>query len=621
MKVLDIIRKHKRILNYSVTGLGIVIAVALLSFLFFRTASTITLQHAEANISVSKPFVIDLNQSLKNIDVDSISIKPAVKGGEWIHHKGGLLGTDTLVFEHSAPFEVNTEYTVDFGEVSRYLVGDTAMPSTSFKTEKAPRLANKGVAALKDGATVAADYLFAVTLESPNNGLRTLILRTDPSVEMKIVRHDESSYAWQVKDNQLLPQGQTIKVEIYDEKNGESLLVRNLKVADEPTVKSMAKTDHFGEKDKAIIEFNQPIADQSRDKIVFDIEGSGSWESNTVYVFTPSKVEPGKTYAYHLQSGLRSTSGGILTNTIDGTFKTVGAVAVASSSPSGKELSQSQQSIKFTFDQPVDKKSAEERFSISSGTVTGFSWNGDTMTALVKDLGFQRTVTAKINAGVINSGFGLPSTQSFSVSFSTEIRIKQLGVPMMRQEHASTCGLASLRMGLAYYGITTDEMTILERMGYNPREMDRENNTWDDPREMFVGYIDGTTMYNASGVEMPLVARVARSFGKSTTERIGNSVHVNWIAEEIHNGHPVIISGTGTSKKSSYYSWTAPNGRTVTSATNGHARVVTGVKGEPGQPIGFWINDPLRGAFYWTASQLQANLRTNPYGGMAVSIY
>lgn len=621
MKVVDLMRKHKHILKHSAMGLGAVVVVALIAFLFLRTASAISFQHETVNISVNEPFTVELNQSLKAIDVDSISIEPAVKGGEWIYHPGGLLGTDTLVFEHDNPLAINTEYTVNFGDAERYLMGDTTMPSISFKTEKAPRLAKAGVATLKDGAVISADYLFVAKLESSGKGLRTLTLKTDPVIETEIVRQDDSSYTWRVKGDQLLPQGQTIRVEVYDEKNKESLLVRNLKVADEPTVQSMVKADHFGEQDQAVIEFNQPIAEQGRDKIVFDLEGSGTWESDTKYVFTPSKVEAGKTYTYHIQSGLRSTDGGILASAIDSEFKTVGAVAVTASSPTGKELSQAQQNIKFTFDQPVDHASAEGHFSISSGTVIGFSWSGNTMTATVKNLGFQQTITARVDSGVVNGGFGLPSTQAFSVSFTTEIRTRQLGVPMMRQEHAATCGLASLRMALAYYGISTSEMAILGYMNYAPRDMDVANNEWDDPREMFVGNINGTSMYTASGVEMPLVARVARSFGKSTTERIGSGVHVNWIAEEIHAGHPVVISGTGTSKKPSYYSWTAPNGRVVTSATNGHARVVTGVKGEPSQPIGFWINDPLRGTFYWTASQLQANLRTNPYGGMAVSIY
>lgn len=619
--MFNFIKKHKQLVKYSTIGIMSIILISLILMFFLNTALAIKPHHDKNNISVNKSFVIDLGQSLRQVDIDTISIKPAVKGGKWIHQSSGLFGGDKLVFEHDADFEIDTQYTVEFGSISRYLIGDSRIPSISFRTEKAPSLDNDGIVELKDGDTIAADYMFSIKLASPNNNLRSLKLKIEPAINLKIASYDDINYTWRVSDDQLLPQGQMIKVEVYDEKNGESLITKNFKVADEPTVKSMVKADYFGEKDVATLEFDQPIANSDDSNIIFDLDGSGSWVSDTKYVFTPSKVEAGKTYSYHIKSGLKSVSGGILTNDIDGTFKTVGPVSVSGSSPTGKELTQSQQKIKFTFDQPVDKNSAESRFSISNGTITGFSWSNNSMIVTVKDLGFQNTVTAKVNPGVVNAGFGLPSDRSFSVTFSTEIRSKKLGVPMIRQEHAATCGLASLRMGLAYYGINTDEMTILGRMSYNPREMDRENNTWDDPREMFVGYIDGTSIYTSSGVETPLIARTARSFGRNTTERIGDSVHVGWIAEEIYNGHPVVISGTGTNKKPYYYSWTAPNGRTVTSASNGHARIVTGVKGEPGKPIGFWINDPLAGSLYWTADKLQANLRTNPYGGMAVSIY
>ena len=619
--MFSFIKRHKKILQYSAIGFAVVTVVSFATLFFLRTASAVKPQYTATDLSINKSFTIELNQSLQRVDVDAISIKPSVEGGRWLHQKSGLLGADTLVFEHGADFEIDTEYTVEFGAISRYVIGDTNLPSISFRTEKAPSLADDGIAKLKDGSTIAADHMFTVKLASPNNDLRALILKIEPAIDVKTVTYGDINYAWQADDNQLLPQGQTIQVEVYDEKNGESLITKSFKVADEPTVKTMVKADHFNEKDLAIIEFNQPISEQSRNKILFDIEGSGVWESDTKYVFTPLKVEPAKTYGYHIRSGLKSVPGGILTQDINGSFKTVGPVVATNGSPTGKELSQSQQKIKFTFDQAVDKKSAEDHFTISSGTVAGFSWNGNTMIVSVENLGFQRTVTAKVTPGIVNAGFGLPSSQSFSVSFSTEIRNKKLGVPMMKQEHASTCGLASLRMGLAYYGVNTDEMTILGRMGYNPREIDRATNTWDDPREMFVGYIDGTNVYTAAGVEMPLVARAARSFGRTTVEKIGGDAHVNWIAGEIHNNHPVVISGTGTSRKPYYYSWTAPNGRTVTSASNGHARIVTGVKGEPNQPIGFWINDPLVGTLYWTADKLQANLKTNPYGGMAVALY
>lgn len=49
MKVVDLMRKHKHILKHSAMGLGAVVVVALIAFLFLRTASAISFQHETVN--------------------------------------------------------------------------------------------------------------------------------------------------------------------------------------------------------------------------------------------------------------------------------------------------------------------------------------------------------------------------------------------------------------------------------------------------------------------------------------------------------------------------------------------------------------------------------------------
>lgn len=58
--------------------------------------------------------------------------------------------------------------------------------------------------------------------------------------------------------------------------------------------------------------------------------------------------------------------------------------------------------------------------------------------------------------------------------------------------------------------------------------------------------------------------------------------------------------------------WQTPAGRTVVSSASGHAWVVSGVVGEPGSPIGFWVVDPMYGEKYWTAGQLSTHIRYDP---------
>jgi len=34
-----------------------------------------------------------------------------------------------------------------------------------------------------------------------------------------------------------------------------------------------------------------------------------------------------------------------------------------------------------------------------------------------------------------------------------------------------------------------------------------------------------------------------------------------------------------------------------------HVRLIVGVRGEPHDPLGFYVNDPISGQFYWTREQ------------------
>jgi uncharacterized protein YvpB len=615
LKGKNFLQKHRLIVRISLGAL----TIALIStFFMLKTAMAIYPSLLKNDFPVDQPLVIDLNQAIRDIDIENIKISPATTG-KWSFESGGILGNTQLIFNHDENFRINTLYTIEFGGITRLLLGDERLPKVSFKTQSAPSLAGGGINDLSDGDKIAANYIFKANLQSANQNLRDLELRIEPAQELDSSVADDKHYSWKPKT--ILPQGHDITVELFDKKNNLSLKKLSLRVVDEPRLKNPVHTDHFGGQEIAKIEFNQPVNRDTTYKIVFDIDGEGKWESDTVYTFKPTKVEPGKTYSYHIKAGLRSKEGGVLTHDIDASFTTVGEVTVTGSSPTGKELKQSSQVIKFTFDQSVDHASAEQRFSISSGQTVGFSWSGNTMSVTVKELGFQRTVTATIAAGVKNSGFGLPSSRAFSTSFTTEIRTIKLAVPYFRQEHSASCSIATTRMALNYHGVNVGEMDILGRMNYNPRAMDRANNTWDDPREMFVGFLDGKSEFESLGTEIPLLTRVLSSYGRGTSEQSGDAVNVNWIAEEIHNGHPVIISGTGTLRAPTYSEFTASNGRRVRTASNGHSRIVYGVRGEPTAPITFYIYDPTSGSLSWSASKLNSNLRSNPYGGQAVAVY
>lgn len=560
--------------------------------------------------SINDAFVVNLHRTVSSIDTSKISVSPAAEG-EWSLKASSLFGSDTLVFTPRHSFKADTTYTMSNVQVGRPFGGVDSLPNMSFTTEKAPNVTSEGMAALKDDTTIAADASFNLSLQKPNAGLRDIILRTSPAIEMSADVSGDKDYTW--RPNKLLGSGQVLEIEAVDMKSSEVLLKRRFVVAESPNVASLSVPTHFKPGDVQKITFSQPIKRDSAE-ITLSTEGSGKWESDTVYAYTPKDLVPGKTYDFKVKEGLRSVAGGIASAPISGSFQSVGAVAVTESSPKGTGVSKASQKIRFTFDQPVDKESVMSRFSVSAGRVSGMVWEGNTLIATVIDMGYQQTVTATIAAGVKNAGFGLPSTAAFTTSFTTEVRVVKYDVPFYRQQYAGSCTAASLRMILSYYGIGSDDMSIVQRMGYSPRSWDTSTNppSWDDPEEMFVGDINGKIKNGTgAGPDAGPVAKAARSYGKNASAVTG--VSAGWIAQQLIDNKIVMMFGSwdGTAN---YTTWTTPSGQTAKMNSTGHATVVVGVKGEPSNPQGFWVNDPLKGGTtYWSAASVQQNISLDPY--------
>lgn len=598
-------------------GLAVVVMIMASAMLLIRTAGALDVRYREHDQPINQPLSIDLGQNIRDIDLSAIQIKPQVDGSWQLQH-GSVMATDRLVFTPSRNFIINTDYRITLPPVERYLIGDRRAPEVVFKTEPAPSLLPRELASRRDGDVIAADYVFTAEFSAPNNDLRQLVLRTTPDIPSQLDTTDDTVFRW--RPETLLPQGSELTVELYDEKNQKSLLRRQLRVAPEPTVTSPERRDHIGERDDIVLTFASAIDPASERLISWSTPGTGSWRSPNEYVFRPQSLAPGQDYSYEIAPGLRSAEGGITTSPIRGSFATTGAVYVTAAGPRGSELAQGSQIVSFTFDQPVDRASAERRFGISSGTVQNFSWQGNTLQATVNDLGYQRTVTMRIEAGIINAGFGLPSRQVYTHNFTTEIRSVRLAVPHYRQQHSGTCSAASLRMALAYRGVGSDEMGLVHAMGYAPRDRDNSTNppTWDDPMQMFVGSVDGSIIAGTgAGPDAPPIARAARAYGRNAQNF--TDADAGWIAQQVYAGNPVLMFGsfraTGTT------SWRTPSGGTAIMNLTGHVTVVIGVKGEPSNPIGFWVNDPLNGGTqYWSLGAVAANIARDPYR-QAVVVY
>lgn len=605
--------EHRRVIAVAT---ALVLLGAVFSMAVVKTTLPIKASlQAPGRQQVHKPLIVKLGQKLANVDTSKLTIQPVTKG-TWQYVKGSMLANDSVVFTPETEFTTDTQYEVGLAGAKRLLVGETSSQRLLFRTESAPSVVSVTQTSKRPLGAVSP---FNVTLNSLNRDLRDLTLKTIPEVQLKRASSDDKTFTWTPVTT--WPQGTTLKVVVIDEKNDQTLKATEVLIAPEPVVSTPVKQTYFTDKDTASIVFSQPIDQARQPKITFDLEGKGEWANETTYRFSPAKVEPGKTYSYKVEAGLTSKQGGILQRTYDGNFATTGAVGVTRTSPSGTLLRQSSQEIAVTFDQPIDKASAEERFSITHGQIGQKRWVDNTLYVPVSNLGYQQTVTAQVAAGVKNSGFGLPSSRPFSFTFTTENRVTRLNVPFYAQQHSATCAVASLRMALAYRGIVSSEESLVSLMGYNPRPIDKSTDppTWDDPTQMFVGSIDGSiSKGTGAGPDAPPVASAAVSSGRSA-QAITRAT-AGWIASQIHAGNPVIMFGA-QSASSGYTTWNTPTGKSITMNLTSHATLVTGVVGEPSSPIGFWVSDPLSGGnAYWSAQAITSNIARDP-DGQAVVIY
>ena len=572
------------------------LAVVTIGVLFIvTTRGNISVERVSNEVlqEVDSPIRLRFNQQLGEVRPE---ITPAVRGA-W-HEKRQLFGIIEMEFVPDQALAADTNYIVKFPRVRRSVFGDAMIHEVPFKTQKAPRVTTTSL----DGKDIIAmDQVLTVRLGSRANKLRDLELTAEPALKLKRESSDDQVFSWKYAG--LLAPGAQYTFRLYDKAQKEELKRFTVKSAPLPTVSSPIKEHLVTPSDELKLTFQEAIDAKDRPNITVDTAGNGSWRSNTEYVFKADKLEPGKTYTYTIPKGLRTARGGVLVDEVKKTFTTNGHVRGAGASPWRTTVDQAAQDVRITFDQVVDHKSAQDRLRTSSGTIQGISWHGNTMIARVVNMGFQRQVQVWVEPGV-QPVFGLPSAERIATSFTTNSRTVRLNVPFYRQVYAQSCEAASLRMALAYRGIHDSDWNILQRFGYHPRPRDKATNEWDDPNAQFVGDVNGNQGTGTGwGVYAGPVARAAGQYGRGTSLAYG--ANANFVAQQIHNGNPVIAWGVWRTG-AKIDSWRTSSGRTVSGPIPMHVRLIVGVRGEPHDPLGFYINDPISGQLYWTRVQFVA---------------
>lgn len=193
---------------------------------------------------------------------------------------------------------------------------------------------------------------------------------------------------------------------------------------------------------------------------------------------------------------------------------------------------------------------------------------------------------------------------------------QKIDVPILYQERALSCEAATLRMALAYRGVTVTEQELLDAIGRDPTPRTRTSAgiVWGDPDEAFVGNVDGVIGRTGYGVHAGPIGRVAGQY-RRTEVLTGASPQA--LADAIATGNPVIVWGHLTSGRP--MTWRTPGGKTIHAINGEHTRVVVGYTGRQEEPTGFHLNDPIYGRQYWKLEKFMKNWEK--LGRSAVVVY
>ncbi len=222
-----------------------------------------------------------------------------------------------------------------------------------------------------------------------------------------------------------------------------------------------------------------------------------------------------------------------------------------------------------------------------------------------------------IHAYTTSTNNNSSSTSYYSTTTSNLTKIYKdikLKAPAYKQQYANSCEAATLRMALAFKGLIKNEIQILTKFGYNPTYIDLTNNIWDDPQKQFVGYIDVTGKpFGGYGVYGIPVAKAIESFGLKAEYATSTNITPTFLAQAVDNNNPVIVWGY-SSFTAPPYTWKTKENTKVKAFRGEHVRLIVGFRGTIEKPIGFYVNDSLKGRYaeYWTSEKLMENIQKVP---------
>lgn len=603
-------------------GVAALFAVLLLGWAinyFFLTPQVVQAHpfggQTQQNLKAPLEFTVDKPVNKKKI---AFSISPTIEGTWNVESEGGPRPSGTLAFTPTHYFQPDTDYTIEVNHITSMLGSQETSMTYRFHTQKQAGI-TKSVPA-ENATDVHICEPIILTLDHPTGTLSKFSFTIDPPTPFDLSQPTETEYHLKPKD--CLRQNQAYTV----------VAARQLTLATAPVETNY--TLHFHTKPAVSVNAAEPQGTQVLTStktlsLTFDqamqqkdpsasltispaLSGNWKWENDKKLTFTAeASLAYATPYTITLKEGLPDAAQGFLSPAYSYSFTTIGQVTVAAFTPyRGTVAVPVGRAVAVAFDQAVDHGSAESRFSISPSAEGGFSWSGNTL-YFTGNLSKDTSYTASMGSGV-KSINGLDSTQNYSTSFTMEETVTLLSVPLFSQQQPLSCEVASLRMALAYRGVTVSEGDLMGWVGYDPTPHDGD--TWGDPDIAFVGSITGQQNTTGYGVHWGPIASAGAHYRTSTPFQGWSATNV---ADQIALGNPVIV--WGTTGNAVRQGWHTPEGKYVDAWRGEHVRVVIGFKGRASDPHSFIINDPSYGRLTWSTSAFTANWAT--YGNSGVVVY
>lgn len=271
--------------------------------------------------------------------------------------------------------------------------------------------------------------------------------------------------------------------------------------------------------------------------------------------------------------------------------------------------------ISLTFNQSVDKQSAQNHFVISPNVSGTFSWDQNTLTFTpTLPFAYLSTYTVTLTKGV-EDRTAITSVNDFSTTFTTAefYETIRLNVPTYSQKYNLSCEFADMSMLLAYRGIkkTEDELIAQTPFDKTPHVGD----IWGDPDTGFLGDVNGIWFGTGYGAYHPVISAVLNKYRPTET-------HVGWdiksLATELKAGNPAFIWGCSTCNKPT--SWVTNEGKKIYAYEHYHSFVVTGFSGNVNNPLSFIVKDSRPGKGEVTLSKNEFLKKWSAFNNTAVVV-